>query len=37
MLEIIFWMIILIGFNLIGFVYFANIAMKSERLKSNKI
>lgn len=33
MFKIIFWMVILLGFNLLGFIYFASIAMKSEKEK----
>lgn len=31
--KTIIWMIIIIGLNLSGFVYFANLACKSEKTK----
>ncbi len=33
MFKVIFWMIILLGVNLLGFIYFANIAAKEEKYK----
>lgn len=35
-MKTIFWMIVMLGINIGGFIYFANLAAKKEKMKSQK-